>query len=608
MIRKLWLVILVFTLAAIGCRPNADMVAAHRDAESHAADARVPVTVAEAVSDAAPQQSLLEDVTETAGVNFKHVAGGERFFVPRSIGSGAALFDCDGDGLLDLYLIQNAGPESQIRNQLFRQQGDQTFVDISAESGLGVDGYGMGCAAGDVNNDGRVDLVLSEYGRIRMFLNQTEDNRVRFVEVSNVGLENPAWGSSLAFTDYDRDGRLDLVVANYLDYDPSRECLDAGGREDFCGPQSFGTVVARLFHNEGNASTNNDTSSSVMNVRFRDVTIESQLVTRPGKGLGVLCADFNGDGWCDIFLANDGVPNTLWINRHDGTFSEDAGRFGMAYNAMGEAQADMGVAWGDVNADGRFDLFVTHRATETHTLWSQVAPGNFVDLTPTTGITKTSWRGTGFGTALLDLDNDGDQDLAVVNGRVLRFSGSLQSTAPDVDAFWQPYAQRDQLLLNDGSGRFKDVTESNPEYGDSARVSRGLVCGDINNDGRMDLLVTCIDGPAKLYFNRSDDQQHWLVVRAVDSNLHRDAIGAHITLIVDGRAQVREINPHYSFLSSNDPRVHFGLGAASNYDAIRIVWPMGEVEDFPGGPADQFLKLERGQGQAVQQDAQAGAK
>lgn len=539
---------------------------------------------------------LFSDITEKSGVTFSHQAGGDTYFVPRSIGSGVALVDCDNDGRLDVYLIQNAGPDSGVTNRLYRQADDGTFHDVSAGSGLDVDGFGMGVAAGDVNNDGRVDLLITEYGRIRLFLNDTSATKLSFVDVTSESkLNNPGWGTSASFFDYDRDGWLDLVVANYLDYDPSRQCTDAGGRVDFCGPQSFAPVVARLFRNRG-VPNRPDTEGASSTPQFDDVTIAAGFASKPGAGLGVLCVDINDDRWIDVFLANDGTPNTLWINQSDGTFVEEAVQRGLAYNAMGEAEADMGIALGDVNGDGSYDIFVTHRASETHTLWSQQSGGMFIDQTATTGITRTAWRGTGFGTNFSDFDNDGDLDLAIVNGRVLRATGSLPPTPSDLPTFWHPYAQRDQLLLNDGSGRFTDSSEANPNFSEVARVSRGLACGDIDNDGRIDLVVTSIAAPAQVFRNVSEETGHWLLVKAVDEALNRDAYGSQIHLRVGDRVMRRDINPAFSFLSSNDARAHFGLGAADRYDKLRVIWPDGAEEEFGGGNADRIVRLKRGSG------------
>ena len=540
---------------------------------------------------------LFLDVTDKSRIEFRHQAGGDTYFVPRSIGSGGAFFDFDNDGSLDVYLIQNAGPGTGVKNQLFRQLEDLTFENISEGSGLDIDGYGMGVAVGDVNNDGLIDVLVTEYGGVRLFLNKSTVSQVRFLDVTRASqLDNPGWGTSASFFDYDRDGWLDLIVVNYLDYDPSRRCTDAGGRLDFCGPQSFAPVVARLFRNLGPVTESDASEQGSTPPLFKDVTVSAGIASHPGAGLGVLCADFDGDHWQDIFVANDGVPNTLWINKRNGTFVEEGLQRGVAYNALGEAEADMGIAYGDANADGTLDIFVTHRASETHTLWLKHASGIFIDQTTTSAITKTAWRGTGFGTALSDFDNDGDLDLAIVNGRVLRHAGPMAESPPDLDVFWRPYAQRDQILINDGHGQFKDLSESNRDFSALATVSRGLACGDVNNDGKPDLLVTSIDSPARLFRNVARDAGHWLTVRAFDKSLRRDAYGARIQLEFGEQVLQRDVNPAYSFLTSNDPRPHFGLGDVERYDSLLVIWPDGVTEEFGDGEADRIIQVNRGEG------------
>ena len=579
--------------AGVGCRPSDPAVV-----EPTARDATGEIP--------AEFSPLFRDVTDRSGIAFRHQAGGDTYFVPRSIGSGGAFFDYDDDGRLDVYLVQNAGPGSGVKNQLFRQLEDLTFENVSDGSGLDIDGFGMGVAAGDVNNDGHVDVLVTEYGRARLFLNKSTPTTVRFVDVTvAAGIDNPAWGTSASFFDLDRDGWLDLVIVNYLDYDPSRQCTDAAGRPDFCGPQSFAPVVARLFRNLGASAAADEPQPGGTPPRFEDITVSSGLASHPGAGLGVLCGDFDGDDWQDIFIANDGVPNTLWINSKDRTFQEQGAQRGVAYNALGVAEADMGIAYGDVNDDGTLDVFVTHRASETHTLWLNFAGGVFVDQTSTSGITKTAWRGTGFGTTLSDFDNDGDLDLAIVNGRVLRLDGPPEDSPADVLAFWQPYAQRDQILLNDGHGRFGDVSESNRDFSARATVSRGLVCGDVDNDGKLDLLVTSIDGRARLLHNVAANAGHWLGVRTFDKLPRRDAYGARILLEIGTRVLQRQINPGYGFLASHDPRAHFGLGDAERYDNLIVVWPDGTSEEFGGGKADRIIEVSRGEGSVRPPDSSA---
>jgi hypothetical protein len=523
------------------------------------------------------------DVTVQCGIDFLHDAGPTgRYFLPQVMGSGAALFDFDGDGRLDIYLVQNGGPDSKSVNRLYHQEKDGHFTDVTAGSGLGVAGHGMGVAIGDVNNDGRPDVLLTGYGGLRLFLNNGDGTFTDITRQS--GLDSSLWGTSAAFFDYDRDGWLDLVVVNYVDYDSSRECSQGSGRRDFCNPNQFTGTVTHLFHNLGPGQDGA--------VRFRDVTLASGLGRKPGPGLGVVCADFDGDGWPDVLVANDARPNHLWINQKDGTFKEEAVQRGIAADAMGRAQAGMGIAVGDVDGDGLFDIFVTHLTEESQTLWKQAPRGQFRDRTVAARLAGV--RGTGFGTVLADFNHDGALDLAIVNGRVSRGRGQ---GGDDLDPFWRPYAERNQLFAGDGTGRFRDLSAADP-FGRPAAVSRGLACGDLDGDGALDLLVTTVAGPARLYKNVAPKEGHWLIVRAVDPAHRRDAYGAVVTVSAGGRNWVSAVNPGQSYLCSNDPRVHFGLGAAGHVDSIRVRWPDGDLaeEVFAGGAADRVIVLRRGEG------------
>jgi hypothetical protein len=523
-----------------------------------------------------------EDATTSVGLTFVHDGGpAGTYFMPQQIGSGGALFDFDGDGRLDIYLVQNAGPRSGVPNRLYHQEPDGTFRDVSAGSGLDVAGHGMGVAVGDVNNDGRPDVVLTEYRAIRLFVN---GGGGKFTEATGpAGLGTVHWATSASFVDYDRDGWLDLVVVQYVDYDPSHTCRGAGGRPDFCHPKVFPPTVARLFRNLGPGPGGR--------VAFKDVTVPSRLAERPGPALGVLCADFDGDGWPDIFVANDSAANHLWVNQRDGTFREEATERGCAYNAAGRPEANMGVVFGDVDGDGLADLFVTHLTEETNTLWVQGPRGTFTDKTRPTGLAGPARRGTGFGVVLADFDLDGRPDLAVTNGRVFR-----APNAPARGFDWADYAEPNHLFANDGNGRFRDVSPDNPALCGTPGVGRGLCAGDVFNRGRVDLVVTGIAAPARLYRNVAPTTGHWLGVRAVAPEWKRDAYGAVVTVAAGGREQSRLIQPGSSYLCSNDPRAHFGLGAAEALDAIRVAWPDGSVETFPGGPADRHLTVRKGEG------------
>lgn len=523
------------------------------------------------------------DVTNEKSLNFIHDPGPSEegaYFMPRVMGSGGAVLDIDGDGRLDLYLIQNGGPQGAT-NRLYHQQSDGRFVDVSAGSGLDVAGWGMGVAVADVNHDGRPDVLLTEYGATRLFLNRGQG---QFHEITReAGIDNPLWGTSAAFFDYDRDGWLDLIVTNYLDYNPTRSC-GTGGRTDFCSPSSFPGVAARLFRHRG------ITPAGIP--QFEDVTVAAGLGSTLGKGLGVLCADFDGDTWPDIFIANDGIANFLWINRRDGTFREEATSRGVAFLATGQPAANMGIAWGDVDGDGLDDLFVTHLVDETHTLWRQGPRGIFQDRSVGAGMTR-GWRSTGFGTALVDLDRDGALDAAWVNGGVVRKRGL---TPHDTD-FWLPYRQNHQIFKNDGTGKFQDISSDNPAFSGQPGVGRGLIVADLDNDLAPDLITTEIAGPARIFRNVVPSAGRALVVRAVLPQAgNRDAYGAEITVHATGRNFRRLIQPGYSYLCSNDPRAHFGLGPATSYDAIEVLWPDGRRERFPGGPVDRPIILRQGEG------------
>ena len=506
------------------------------------------------------------------------------------MGSGGAAFDFDGDGLLDIYLLQFGGPNSPSVNRLYRQLPGGTFQDVTAGSGLDVAGYNHGVAIADVNNDGRPDVLITQYGGIRLFLNLGGG---KFEDITaESGLLNPLWGMSAAFLDYDRDGLLDLVVVNYLDYDSKKECLTPDGVRDFCSPGNFSGVSAKLFRNRGPVHATNGRPTA--RVRFEDVSLSSGIGRMPGPGLGVVCADFDGDGWPDIFVANDGQPNRLWINQKNGTFVDQSVSRGVAYTAMGKAYAGMGVALGDADNDGLLDLFVTHLGTESNTLWRQGPRGQFRDRTVESKLSSSQWRGTGFGTLMADFDLDGSVDIAIVNGRVGR--GGLAHNSGL--GFWETYAERNQLFANDGAGTFRDLSPSNEPFCGHWNVGRGLICADFNNDGAPDLLVTTAGGRARLFQNVAPNRGHWLKARAIDPKLNRDAYGAEVRVRSGSREWLRLINPAESYLCSNAPVALFGLGATDHIDSVIVTWPDGARERFAGGGVDRVIELRKGAGTA----------
>lgn len=540
-------------------------------------------------SDQAAQPTVeapwFEDVTDKLGIHFIHDAGPTgTYFMPQQVGSGAAFFDFDGDGRLDIYLLQNGGPEGP-KNVLYRQMSDGTFADVSKGSGLDFAGHCMGVAIGDINNDGWPDVLVTLYTGVKLFLNNGNGTFTDITEQS--GLSNPAWGTSAAFFDYDRDGWLDLVVVSYVDYDPTHPCYAPSGGRDYCAPKTFKGRVSRLFHNE---------SKGAGGVKFKDVTEQSGLSQLAGPGLGVVCADFDGDGWPDIFIANDGAANCLWINQKNGTFKEEAVQRGIAYNSMGTAQAGMGVAIGDVFGTGLFDIFVTHLAEETHTLWKQGPRGLFLDKTADSGLVAPGSRGTGFGTVLADFDHDGILDLAIANGRVAaRANVEDQSLGP----FWSAYGDRNQIFRGQGGGRFQDFSRHNSAFCGRTTVSRGLLRGDFDKDGGQDLLVTSIGGPARLFRNIAPRRGHWLSIRAIDDALKRDAYGAEVQVRIGDRLRRAWLNPAESYLCSSEPCAHFGLGDSARVDSIEVLWPDGDRETFPGTAADQALVLRKGGGRTA---------
>ena len=539
---------------------------------------------------------IFKEVSAAAGLSFQHYNGMTgKFYLPEITGSGGALFDFDNDGDLDVFLVQGSvlepnskaastqfpwrGPESP-RGRLFRNDHKPDgaalrFTDVTEKSGIVATGYGMGAAVGDINNDGWPDLYLTNLGSHQMFLNKGDST---FADVTKkTGTDDPRWSTSAAFFDYDRDGWLDLMLVNYAEFTPanSPNCYAATSARDYCTPRVFRPPGNRLFHNRRDGT-------------FEDVTVAAGVAKEFGHGLGIVTADFDGDGWIDIYLANDGDPNQLFMNQKNGAFRNDALLAGAAVNRDGQAEAGMGVDAGDFDGNGTEDIFVTHLMDETNTLYVNLGKAIFEDRTREAGLGLPGRRLTGFGTLFFDYDNDGWLDLLVANGAVQLLPDLIRKGDPF------PLGQSNQLFRNEG-GKFIETTDQAGEVFQLLEVSRGAAFGDIDNDGDTDALVTNNNGPARLFLNQAGNRNHWLGLRLLGKGTNRDALGAQVEVVIStGKVLWRRARTDGSYLSANDPRVLAGLGSATRVQAVRVHWPDGSVEEWKEPQIDRYLTLKQG--------------
>ena len=549
--------------------------------------ASVTAEAPSAPKDATPAGVRFVDVTAETGLDFVHATGSAGSYpMPAIMGGGVAVFDADGDGLLDLY-FPNAGSNvagEAGRNRLYLQQPRGRFVDATDGSGLDNPGYGMGAAVGDIDNDGDLDLYLTNFGADVLYRNEGGG---RFVDATGeFDLATPEWSTSAVFFDADLDGWLDLYVARYVQWNEARECQVQGGRVDYCGPQQFEGEADVFYVNEGGR-------------RFVDRSRDAGVSLIADAGLGAAAADFDDDGRPDVYVANDADPNQLWINRGDGTFEDDAVLLGAAYNRFGVGEAGMGIALGDIDGDRDLDLFLSHLIEETNTLYVNLggAPGasdGFDDRAAEAGLAAPSTPYTGFGTAFFDADNDGDLDLAVVNGAVKRRPAALSDRD---DWFWRGYAEPNLLILGDGAGAFVDVSAASGDYGAALDVGRALVPFDLEGDGDLDLLVSNLEGPARIYRNESAaGPAGWVSLRVVDPNLRRTALGASVVAWIDGRPVRRRVLPLGGYLTGGEAPMHIGLGDAAGVERFEVTWPGGAVEEFDGAESGSEVVLARGEG------------
>ena len=532
-----------------------------------------------------------EDVTSHAGLSgYRNLFGSpEKRYIIESTGNGAAWIDYDNDGCLDLFVVNGSTLERQAQgergpgNRLYHNNCDGTFADATAGSGLEGGYWGSGVATGDYDNDGFVDLfVTSILEGNHLYHNNGDGTFADVTAKAGVG-GGKRVSVSAVFFDYDRDGRLDLFVTNYVKFDRpyldhvSPYCLWKGVRV-FCGPTGVAGDSNILYHNNGDGT-------------FADVTKAAGLENPELKSLGVVAADLDDDGWPDIYVAADSTMNALYHNNRNGTFADVSLQSGAGFSQDGRTQSGMGVDAGDYDGDGRLDLFVTNFQDDYNTLYHNEGGATFTDASFSAKIGRVSFNRLGWGTGFQDFDNDGRVDIFVANGHVY----------PQVDSAHLPqetYAQQNQLLRNQGGGSFSDVTGT---IGGMAgmKSSRGVAFGDFDGDGRMDAVVVNMDDTLTLLRNTSRNARHWLTVRTIGRRSNRDGIGARLQLRAGGHVQVREVKTGGSFASANDPRVHFGLGTTPSIERLEITWPSGTKQTFANVPIDHFVVIDEEKGLRV---------
>ncbi|HLW84606.1 MAG TPA: CRTAC1 family protein [Candidatus Sulfotelmatobacter sp.] len=531
------------------------------------------------------------DVAEKAGLTMQDIFGGvdTKKYIIETTGTGVAIFDYDNDGWPDIFLVNGTRleefPPSQAPSgHLYRNNQDGTFTDVTVKAGLVATGWGQGVCVGDYDNDGWEDLYVTYYGKNRLYHNQGGVFS-EVAEKAGVAGSGKAWGTGCAFVDYDRDGRLDLMVANYVDFDLSsapapgeRPTCIWKGVPVMCGPRGLPGAKNILYHNRGDGT-------------FEDVTVKAHIDRTDGHyAFSVSTLDFDEDGWPDIFVACDSTPSILYRNNHDGTFTDVAVTAGAAFNEDGREQAGMGSTVADYNGDGHLDIFKTNFSDDTSTLYRNNGDGTFTDATSAAGLGLYT-QYLGWGTMFFDFDNDGWPDLILVNGHVY----------PEVDSqhLGSSYKEPRILYHNNGDGTFSDISASAGAGVTTAASSRGVGAGDLWNDGRLSIVINNMNGAPSLLVNQVRNANHWIAIRTVGKKSNRDGIGARIRVKTATRILVDEVRSGSSYISNSDMRVHFGLGAAAKVEWVEVRWPSGSVERFANLAVDQIQTLKEGSGGAV---------
>jgi len=521
-----------------------------------------------------------KDVAAEAGLTLMNVSGeGANDYIIEANGNGAAFFDYDNDGDMDVLITNGSTLKRYARGgdpvvALYENIGGGRFVDRTAKAGLDKKGWAFGVCVADYDNDGFEDFYITAHGPNLLFHNNGDGTFTESAAVANVA--DPHWGTGCAFGDYDRDGYVDLYVANYVAFDANarpRDCVYKGTLQVFCGPKGMTGEADVLYHNNGDGT-------------FSDVTVQAGVKEPNYYGFGVVFSDFDNDGWPDIFVANDSVPNLLFRNKHDGTFEEVGLISGTSFNLFGQPQASMGVAVGDYDGNGLFDIYVTNFAEDTNTLYRNLGKMTFADVTAESGAASASLPHLGWGTGFADFDNDGWLDLFVANGHVYPNVEQLKGISR--------YLQPKELYRNLRNGRFAEISSRVGGDLSAPRPSRGAAFGDYDNDGDVDVLVINANSRPSLYRNDGGNRKGWIGFRLIGDSSNRDAIGARVEIDVAGRTQVGEVRSGGSYLSHNDMRIHFGVGSTQRVDRVRIRWPNGKTETLGGMNTGKYVTIREG--------------